>query len=76
MVVMTIIYRTHKNNVEKRRAQMRAANEIPREELLVRDVSIQFWELRRVREENDRLKEENRQLKIIKQAYEALKTAL
>lgn len=52
------------------------ANEIPREELLVRDVSIQFWELRQVREENDRLKEENKQLKIIKQAYEALKTAL
>lgn len=55
---------------------MRAANDIPREELLVRDVSIQFWELRRIREENDRLKEENKQLKIIKQAYEALKTAL
>ncbi len=53
-----------------------AANETSREELLLRDVNIQFWELRRVREENDRLKEENKQLKVIKQAYEALKTAL
>ncbi|MGG4155719.1 hypothetical protein [Peribacillus muralis] len=52
------------------------ANEIPREELLLRDVNIQFWELRRVREENLQLKEENKQLRIIKQAYEALKTAL
>ena len=44
---------------------MMLANQIPREELLLRDVGIQFWELRRIREENERLKEENEKLKFI-----------
>lgn len=44
---------------------MVAANETSREELLLRDVGIQFWELRRIREENDRLKEENKKLKLL-----------
>lgn len=49
---------------------MVAANETPREELLLRDVGIQFWELRRMRKEIDRLKEENKQLRMFKESYE------
>jgi DNA-binding transcriptional regulator YiaG len=39
------------------------ANEVSREELLLRDVKIQFDELRALRAENQKLKEENEQLK-------------
>jgi DNA-binding transcriptional regulator YiaG len=39
------------------------ANETSQLELLLRDVKIQFDELRRVRSENDRLREENEQLR-------------
>lgn len=52
------------------------ANEISQEELLLRDVGIQFWELRRVREENEQLRRENEALNTIKKEYEALKAAL
>lgn len=52
------------------------ANEISQEELLLRDVGIQFWELRRVRKENDQLKKENEDLKVIKKEYEALRATL
>ncbi|MGG4263732.1 hypothetical protein [Peribacillus simplex] len=51
---------------------MVAANEIPREELLLRDVGILYRELRRVRKENDLLNKENKQLRITIQAYESL----
>ncbi|MBT2718289.1 hypothetical protein [Bacillus sp. ISL-57] len=39
------------------------ANETSREELLLRDVGIQFREIRRIRKENDQLKKENENLK-------------
>ena len=42
----------------------RAANETPREELLQRDVFIQFNEIRSLRAENAALKEELRRIKI------------
>jgi hypothetical protein len=41
-----------------------AANEVPREKLLLDDVTQMFWELRKLREENKELKEINRRLKI------------
>jgi cell shape-determining protein MreC len=40
------------------------ANETPREELLKRDVFIQFNEIRRLRAENEALKKENEKLKL------------
>ena len=46
------------------------ANETPREELLKRDVNIQFLELRRLREENAALTEELRRVKISKAKLE------
>ena len=46
------------------------ANETPREELLKRDVNIQFLELRRLREELAATKEELRRLKITNAALE------
>jgi regulator of replication initiation timing len=41
----------------------RQANEVPREELLLRDVTQQFWELRELRKQIETLKEENASIK-------------
>jgi predicted RNase H-like nuclease (RuvC/YqgF family) len=41
----------------------RQANEVPREELLLRDVTQQFWELRELRKQIEALKEENAAVK-------------
>jgi cell division protein FtsB len=45
----------------------RQANEVPREELLLRDVTQQFWELRELREEIKSLKKELATVRIEKE---------
>lgn len=49
---------------------MLKANETPNNELLLRDVSIQFYEIKRLREENEQLKRQLRRYELAERQYE------